>query len=578
MAGVCMIAIGCTKEEPDTPQGVDPTISIEKVSATTNSITFRITPANGEKAAYLMVDGETPSAEDIVANGTSVSASASSEITIEKLNPGVKYNVVAAIYGNEKYVSSDLLTIETTNEDTPEQPDVDPQISIEELNSTSSSITFAITSSQAQECAYVMFNGSAPDAQSIIESGIEVDVNTTVSVTIRDLQSNTSYSVIAAASAGDKYVVSESLTITTKADAPENQGIEFEEVIDGRWYTGNNYYVGLSGIGGQILYLDIYSTTAATQNGTVLPTGTYYLDASGNGTLGYNDCTFQDSGSTTVERFQEGTLTVTTVGTKYRLDMNFILKNSGEQMIGYYEGKLPNVTDPVGDDPMESELIEILQVSSNAIKFRIKSEANRDWRCAVVEKPTYDISPSTPESFLVNYGFYGNGPTEFNWENGTEPVSGMIVTVAPGSEYVIMAGYYSYTSNSIQGDASVLVVRTSDAAESSETITVEIDKIESTRVEYTCIPSDGVFKYRTCVISRELVDEAQAGYASFGYSSFNAFMQYLIESSASQSQLFYEEASTSWGGLSSGTKYSICNLLYDNNNATRVEITDFSTL
>jgi hypothetical protein len=55
-------------------------------------------------------------------------------------------------------------------------------------------------------------------------------------------------------------------------------------------------------------------------------------------------------------------------------------------------------------------------------------------------------------------------------------------------------------------------------------------------------------------------------------------MQYMIESTASNSQLFYDEQTTAWAGLMSSTDYCICNLLYDTNNATKIEITEFKTL
>lgn len=573
--------VSCEKEENQKPnQNETPTISLESKGSTTTSITFDIVAANGENCAYMILAGsQIPSAEDILNNGVTVSATETSTHTISDLQQDTYYSVIAAIYGNEQFATSDIISIKTQKEDTPENPSEAPTIEIEPVFATNSKITFTITTTNAEKCAYVLFNGSAPDAQSIISSGIEVTTNTSAPVTIENLQSNTTYTVIAAAFGNEQYVTSEILSMQTEEDTPiDEDAIVFEETIDGRWYSGNNYYVGLRGIGGQVLYLDIYSSTSATQNGTILPLGNYYLDESGNGSLGYNDCTFLDSGSSTTVKFKSANLNVSTSGTKYRFDIEWVVEGTEERFTGYYVGKLPNVKDPEGGSGTETELIRINNITSNAINFTITSDADRDWRCVVIEKVTYDMYPATPEDFLNTFGFYGNGPTTYNWENGSEPIVGMPVTITPGMDYIIMAGYYSYASNSIVGDVSSIIVRTKDAEDSKESITVEILNIESTKIQYKCTPSSGVFKYRTCVITKELVNQAEAEYSTYGYSSFEAFMQYLIESSASQSELHYEEATTTWSGLYSHTDYCICNLLYDTNNATKIEITDFTTL
>ncbi len=576
----------CNKvEKPEEGNGNQkaPEITLQAKGSTTTSISFEITPAYGEQCAYmLLANQEIPSAQEIIANGVSVSAGEATTHTISDLTPDTYYNVIAAIYGNEQYVTSQTLSIKTQKEDQPDNPvdDTIPTVEINYVSTTTTSISFSVTSADAERCAYIMFDGSAPDAETIISTGEEVEANKTNTISIENLTSSTTYTVIAAAYGNEKYVASEVLTITTKDEQPpvDENAIEFEEIIEGRWYSGNNYYVGMRGIGGQVLYLDIYSSTGATQNGTILPQGNYYLTESGSGTLGYTDCYFQDSGSTTTERFKSANLDVTYVGTKYRLDIEFTLKNSGETFTAYYVGKLPYCNDPEGGNTTETDLLRINSVTSTSINFTVTSEPGRDWRCVVIEKATYDMYPAEPDDFVNTFGFFGNGPVTYDWANGTEPIEGMPITISAGMDYVLIAGYYSYSTNSITSEVSMITVRTKTPDSSSETIEVEILSIESNRVEYKCTPSSGVFKYRTCVFTQEIVDQMAELYDYYGYSSYEAMMQYMIESTASNSQLFYDEQTTAWGGLISSTDYCICNLLYDNNGATRIEVTEFKTL
>lgn len=574
----------CNKVEKPTEKET-PAITLQAKGSTTSSISFEITPSNGEECAYmLLTNQEIPTAQEILSNGVEVPATESSTQTISDLAEDTYYTVIAAIYGNEQYVTSETISIRTLKSDDPnddpnEDPKEDPAIEIEYLSSTTSTISFTVTSANAEKCAYILFNGTTPDAESIINNGIEVTSNITETVNVYDLESNTSYTVVAAAYGNEKYVASEVLTIKTQEEPViDEDAIELEEVIEGRWYSGNNYFIGLRGIGGQVLYLDIYSSTGATQNGTILPQGNYYLTESGSGTLGYYDSYFQDSGSTSTERFKSASLDVTYVGTKYRLDVEFTLKNSGETFTAYYIGKLPQCNDPEGGSPEETELLRINNVTSNSINFTVTAEPGRDWRCVVIEKPTYDMYPAEPDEFVNTFGFFGNGPVTYDWANGTEPIEGMPITISAGMDYVIIAGYYSYSTNSITSEVSMLTVRTKNAETSNETIEVEILSVETTRVEYKCTPSSGVFKYRTCVFTKDIVNQMAEGYEYYGYASFDAMMQYMIESTASNSQLFYDEQTTAWGGLMSSTDYCICNLLYDTNNATKIEITEFKTL
>ena len=66
-------------------------------------------------------------------------------------------------------------------------------------------------------------------------------------------------------------------------------------------------------------------------------------------------------------------------------------------------------------------------------------------------------------------------------------------------------------------------------------------------------------------------------YYTYGFSSFEAFMIYLIESSASESRIFYEPATVEWSGLWYDYDYTICTLVLDKSGAKGLSFMEFHT-
>ena len=98
-------AAGCSEPAKITMKtaepGVPASVSLEPGEATIQSITFRLSPLNATKAAYVcLAEGETlPSAESILAEGDPAAAAAAGDYTVENLEPNTTYRIAAAAEG-----------------------------------------------------------------------------------------------------------------------------------------------------------------------------------------------------------------------------------------------------------------------------------------------------------------------------------------------------------------------------------------------------------------------------------------------------------------------------------------------
>ena len=102
-------------------------------------------------------------------------------------------------------------------------------VSVEAGDVTTSSVTFTVTSENATAVAYVCVEGSTPTGEAILENGAAVEVNTTATVTVKDLTDGATYTIVAAAMNDLGIVVSEPVTMTT-TDVPAEPQVTITEV------------------------------------------------------------------------------------------------------------------------------------------------------------------------------------------------------------------------------------------------------------------------------------------------------------------------------------------------------------
>lgn len=116
-----------------------------------------------------------------------------------------------------------------------------PTVSVSAKESGVASLTFIVTTSDSGKAAYVCIKAGdpIPEAAEILSSGIEVLTGSAVSCTVSDLDSNTEYTIAAAASDvnGVNPVASEPLTMKTSAAAPRVGDFYYS---DGTWSSSLN--------------------------------------------------------------------------------------------------------------------------------------------------------------------------------------------------------------------------------------------------------------------------------------------------------------------------------------------------
>ena len=463
-----------------------------------------------------------------------------------------------------------------------------PCIKIEAGAVTATSVSFMVTVTGADECAYMLYNDGELTAERVLSDGVSLD--TKGITTIDGLESDTTYYVVAAARNAHGKALSNVLPLTTKQQQrppvdvpndPEARTLDIVKTTGGRWYATNNYYVTLVAATEERIILDFY--TIAETMSSYLPYGTYSLNntlqpytisSDYSGIILQPDQTGEDG-----YLFTDGYVSVDVVDGAYALYfyLSYEVDATTHTIQGYYNGPLSGTSVPSGDGSGE-KLLELLETTSSSFKFRVNATEGQYWRCSVVAKTIYSMTESNPGAWVLTYGFLMNGPMTINWVNGEQFIPGYVAEVGPSMDYLIFAVLVdSETGYDMQSGVEVLELRTDDIVSSDESVDIAINNITAHSVTYTCTPTTGVDYYRTCVLKTELVEEAEETYAKYGYASFDAFMTYLVESTASESRMFWEATTVEWSGLWYNYPYTVCTLVVDKNGGKSIQTLDFHT-
>ncbi len=482
------------------------------------------------------------------------------------------------------------------------EPQVDgakPTIDITFDEATAESLTFNVAIADAEQCAYMYVTGAASfDPETVIANGTPLAKDAT-SFTIEGLQSATTYYVVAAASNANGYTLSKPVAAKTLAsgeqpdpdpdpdpdpnpdpELPFEPNIEILRSSKGTWYDSINYYVTLEATTGQVILLDLY-TDPGLSFGKYIPEGRYEVSTEKlYYTIGAEYSGVKESASAEYgDTFKSGYLEVSLVDGQYNLVFDFTLDNATSQRVcGTYRGSMSGAS-VIGDE----DLLTIRKITQSSFTFQINAPQNQEWRCVAIEKVTYDMYGAKPSAFLSTYGFPGVGPQEIVWANGEAhpnpdfAAQGVKIEVGPGMDYIVLVALYDPATASFASAVFEKVIHTLDAEESNATLQVTINDVGMYNVNYTIEPSSDVDYYRTCVLKTELVKEAEEAYYTAGFSSFEAFMIYLIESSASHSQKHSGTATIDWTELNYGTPYTICSLIVDKSGAKALSLVEFET-
>ena len=493
--------------------------------------------------------------------------------------------------------------------------EVAPSIEIVAVSTTANTISFAVSTTNATECAYMLYDGDIISAETVFTSGTPIATSGVVEV--KQLDPETTYYVVAVArnTVGDS--LSNTLTMTTKAkgdnggndngdnggndnggnddefELPEIDGVEnivIEKTKDGRWYEPYNYYVTFVRDNGDRIILDFYTLDETMSQ--YFPYGQYTFATNYQPyTIHSESSGYIPAGSSADGEgylFTDGYVSVDVVGGYYAIYMMLTYDENGtsKTIQGYYNGILSGASVPKGDDEGAKPLVEVLEVGSTSFKFRINAEEGQYWRCSVVDKRVYDQTQSNPGAWVVTYGFMLSGTLEFNWENGKECqyIPGYMMNVSSSTDYLILAALMDYSEgqeNSLLGGVEVVQVRTNAEAAGTGSVDMTIKEIGVNDVTLDCIFGDDVWCCYVAMMETSNLQEVKDGkYAMAGYDSYEECMLSLIPglSHDFMRQFLSSQYDYKWEGLKYGTSYTPCIKVVDMSNGSKfIELDPFTT-
>jgi hypothetical protein len=482
---------------------------------------------------------------------------------------------------------------------------VAPTIEIVALKSTANTISFRVTTTDAAECAYLIYDGDIVSVADVFANGTAVEQSGVVEVD--NLKAETTYYVVAAARNAHGEVLSNTLSMTTSAqgggnnggnddgnfELPDIEGVEnivIEKTKDGRWYEPYNYYVTFVRDNGDRIILDFYTLDETMSQyfpyGQYTFATNYYPYTIHPETSGY--IPYGKSADGEGYLFTDGYVTVDVVNGYYAIYMMLTYEEDGvsKSIQGYYNGILSGASVPEGDDNGSEELVEVLEVGSTSFKFRINAEEGQYWRCSVVDKRTYDQVESNPGAWVVTYGFMLEGPLTFNWENGKicEHVPGLQMNVTSSTDYLILAALMDYSEgqeNSLLGGVEVVQIRTNAEAEGTGSVDMTIKEVGVNDIIFDCIFGENVWCCYVAMMETENLQEIKDGkYAMAGYDSYEECMLSLVPglSHDFMRQFLESQYDYKWDGLKYGTSYTPCIKVVDmDNGAKYIELESFTT-
>ena len=316
MLSFVALALTSCKEEV-----VEPKISLTAGEVTETTISFTATPADAEKCAYKVVlaTEELPTDAVVLAQGVQIEAKAESKQTVSDLQPGTDYVVVVAVQNGPKQKSA---TLEMTT--------VEPQIpaatiSVTAGEATENAISFTIVSADATNVAYIVTDTAFDhelSAEEVLEGGVAVETGE-VSVTIDELEADTQYYIVAAATNGEEGVVSDVVTMTTLANGTPGE-IEWE-YFSGQYYNDLNYVIAGATKDGSIEFMfDMYCPASV---GKILPEGVYAAEN--------EDYTFDPYSYINGQYYKEGTITVRHLSEGYEMIFDITTQDNVKYEFSY---------------------------------------------------------------------------------------------------------------------------------------------------------------------------------------------------------------------------------------------------
>ena len=334
-----------------------PAVTLAVGDAASNTLKFTLTLSDADKCTYVCTKSSeaVPSAEKILADGKSVTASGL--ITIGDLEPSTTYRL-SAVASNGK-VNGKVETIEHTTS----APDVHPAVVLTPGTPTSTTLSFTAALTDPETAAYVCLEKTegttVPTAEEILRDGTDLPVSADVTE-IRDLKPGTTYIVAVAAS--NKTVYSDVKTVEMTTDQAVEGPIVFDRQAAGGYYPTESSYIGefllvladgetteSGGVyattgAGRAMSIDLYQMAVSNPNTTITLPARDYRYATNKGLTTFDPvktyCMVNDGkGNITRTDFKAGTISVKKAGSTYTITAT-LTTTDDEEFTTSYEGPL----------------------------------------------------------------------------------------------------------------------------------------------------------------------------------------------------------------------------------------------
>lgn len=361
-----LLFVACKQNDP-VDEVKNPTIELTAGEATESSLSFTITTTEAESVAWLAIEASeaTPTASEVLANGTKVEANKSVECSATDLEQNTEYTIVAAVK-NSKAVDKKEIKMTTEASD---------PASTQFKRKSAAEAEFTAEGGKG-EIEYEIINpieGTEVEAEADVE-WIAVTVGEKIAFIVEGNTSEEAREGKITTTYGDLSFDVKVKQAGKQNDQPVDGEVNFTASVYEVQYYGTeysaayNYLVYLSDTGlnedgiykqnGEYYMFDIYAADSAENNSYTLPNGKYNASETPNaGTFGIGDYGAHIKvvdGVPTYTLYKQGTVTVS----DGKIEAKIMMEDGTVHNVLYegnlrFDGKEPD--DP--DQPSDSDVV-----------------------------------------------------------------------------------------------------------------------------------------------------------------------------------------------------------------------------
>lgn len=363
-----LLFVACKQNDP-VDEVKNPTIELTAGEATDSSLSFTITTTEAESVAWLAIEASeaTPTASEVLANGTKVEANKSVECSATNLEQNTEYTIVAAVK-NSKAVDKKEIKMTTESSD---------PASTQFKRKSAAEAEFTAEGGKG-EIEYEIVNpieGTEVEAEADVE-WIAVTVGEKISFVVEGNTTTEAREGKITATYGELSFDVKVKQAGKQNDQPVDEEVNFTASVYEVQYYGTeysaayNYMVYLSDTGlnenghykqnGEYYMLDIYAADSAESNSYTLPNGKYTASETPNaGTFGIGDYGAHIKivdGVPTYSLYKQGTVTVS----DGKIEAKIMMEDGTVHNVLYegnlrFDGKDPEDPEQPGDSDVVLE-------------------------------------------------------------------------------------------------------------------------------------------------------------------------------------------------------------------------------